>query len=154
MPVTRLQKLNLTEASFRRLGTRQAWAHVTLRTYDLTPALRKIPPFRRHGYIIARMNRWITTWYRDFPRLLFAAVDGRLIRGGIADRADLPNALRVRGPARDLVALQARWESALFVSRSRGLSSESRNNFSILLELRPSSRRNSRREAKIGPSNH
>jgi Domain of unknown function (DUF4288) len=50
------------------------------------------------------MNRRITTWYRDFPKLLFAAVDGELIRGGIADRADLPNALRVRGPARDLVA--------------------------------------------------
>ncbi len=42
MPVTGLENFKLTEASFRRLSTAKTWADVSLRTYDLTRAVRKL----------------------------------------------------------------------------------------------------------------
>lgn len=104
MPVTGLERFKLTEASFRRLSTVKTWADVNLRTYDLTPAVWKVPPVQRHNYLIARANRWIASLRRSFSELTFAARYGKL-PDKIRRRSDLPSSLKVCGPARAIVGL-------------------------------------------------
>jgi hypothetical protein len=104
MAVTGLENFKLTEASFRRLGITRTWAHVSLRTYDLTPAVRKLPPARRHDYLIARANRWLASLRRSFPKLAFTGTYGKL-PSKIRRRSDLPSSLRVSGPGRAVLAV-------------------------------------------------
>jgi hypothetical protein len=104
MPVTGLENFKLTVASFRRLGKAKAWADVALRTYDLTPTVRKLPPRLRHDYLIARLNRWIASLRRGFPELSIETRNGKLL-GDVRRKSDLPSSLRVSGPARMIVAV-------------------------------------------------
>src|SRR5215469_413935 len=103
MPVTGLESFKLTEASFRRLGTAKTWADINLRTYDLTPAVRKLPPAERHNYLITRVNRWVGSLRRSFPELSVAGRHGKL-SGDVRRRSDLPSSLRASGPARMILA--------------------------------------------------
>ena len=103
-PVTGLEDFKLTEASFRRLSTEKTWADVSLRTYDLTPAVRKLPPAQRHDYLITRVNRWIASLRQKFPKLSVAARHGKL-SGDIRRRSDLPSSLRVSGPPQLILAV-------------------------------------------------
>jgi hypothetical protein len=104
MPVTGLENFKLTEASFRRLSTAKTWADVSLRTYDLTPAVRKLLPAQRHDYLITRVNRWIASLRQNFPKLWLAARHGKL-SGDIRRRSDLPSSLRVSGPPQLILAI-------------------------------------------------
>lgn len=120
MPVTGLESFKLTETSFRRLGTTKTWADMKLRTYDLTPAVRKLPPEERHDYLITRVNRWIGSLRRSFPELSVAGRHGKL-SGDIRRRSDLPSSLRVSGSARMILAAAgARGVRAVHVVRIAG----------------------------------
>jgi hypothetical protein len=120
MPVTGLENFKLTEAPFRRLGKAKTWADVNLRTYDLTPAVRKLPPRQRHDYLIIRVNQWIASLRRSFPELSVATSHAKL-SGDIQRQSDLPSSLRVSGPARMILAVaDARGVRAVHVVRVRG----------------------------------
>ncbi|HEV2494580.1 MAG TPA: hypothetical protein VG204_16070 [Terriglobia bacterium] len=67
--VTGLEILNLTEVSFRRLGTRQVRAFVHLRTYDVTPDVQKLPIPNRFKYMVARAKRWVDGLCHRYPGL-------------------------------------------------------------------------------------
>lgn len=120
MPVTGLENFKLTKASFRRLGKAKTWAHINLRTYDLTPTVRTLPPRQRHAYLAARLEGWIASLRRSFPDLSFASQYGKLPIV-IRRRSDLLSALLVSGPARTVLALAgARGVAGVHVVRVAG----------------------------------
>lgn len=104
MPVTGLESFKLNQASFQRLGTAMTLVSVSLRTYDLTPAVWKLPPAQRHNYLIARVNQWIASLRRNFPELTFASWYGKL-PDQIRRQSDLPSSLKVCGPARAIMRI-------------------------------------------------
>jgi hypothetical protein len=125
MPVTGLENFKLTGGSFRRLGKAKVWADVSLRTYDLTRGVRKLPPRLRHDYLIARVNRWIASLCRSFSEMLIETSHGKLL-GDIRRKSDLPNSLRVSGPARMILAVAgARGVRTVHVVRVTGLRRQS-----------------------------
>ena len=125
MPVTGLENFKLSLESFRRLGNAKARAYVALRTYDLTPAVRKLPPSLRHAYLIARVNRWIASLRRSFPELVIQTSLGKPL-GDIRRKSDLPSSLRFSGPARKIVAVAgASGVSTVHIVRVAGLRRQS-----------------------------
>jgi len=103
--VTGLERFGLNEGSFRRLGSRKVLACVHLRTYDVTPAVRRLTPSKRIAYMTARVDRWIESMYRHNPELSFQAKVGKPSGGGLRRWSQLPSSLVIRGPARGVSAL-------------------------------------------------
>lgn len=126
MPLTGLHDFKLSESAFRRLGNAKANAYVTLRTYDLTQAVRKLPPSQRHDYLIARVCRWVSSLRRSFPELSFQTTLGKPL-GKIRQKSDMPGALLVSGPARKIAAVaRAGGVSTVYVVRVVGFRATSR----------------------------
>jgi hypothetical protein len=86
------------------MGSRKALAHVHLRSYEVTPQVRRLPPEKRHAYLARRADGWISRLQERFPHLAFAAA-----RRPPSDRrrrwSELPTSLTVHAPARDIPAL-------------------------------------------------
>jgi Domain of unknown function (DUF4288) len=99
MLVTGLENFKLTQASFRRLGNLQVQAYVNLRTFDLTPEVRRLQPSKRLAYMASRVDRWIRRLYRLHPKLSFELKSGKLSGRNVHRWAELPSTLVVQGSA-------------------------------------------------------
>jgi len=98
MVVTGLERFGLNEALFRRLDNRSVEAYAYLRTYDVTPDVRRLPITRRFAYLAARVERWIKTLPGLHPRLSFEVkADKRSFRK-IQRWSQLPSTFIVRAP--------------------------------------------------------
>jgi len=117
-----LEQFGLNESSFRRLGNQKAQALVFLRTYDLTPAVRRFPPSKRLSYMAARAEKWIETLRRKYPRLLFRVNEGTK---GSRNRKRPASSLSVQCSAREILGLarsaeiQSVWVTKVGNLRSR-----------------------------------
>lgn len=100
-----LETFGLTPTSFRRLTKRNVQAFVYLRTYDLTPAVRKLIPTKRFPYMSARVARWIRGLRSFFPRLSFKESVGRVPGSSASGWSQLPSTLEVQGTARQVNSL-------------------------------------------------
>jgi hypothetical protein len=122
MPIMGLEDFNLTRASFRRLGARRCKALVYLRTYDVTPALQRLPPSKRFEYMASRVDRWVEGLHRLHPGVSFNGKKGRL-SGSDGNRwSNLPATLPLRASAREVLSLaDAPGVSSIWVSRIAGL---------------------------------
>jgi hypothetical protein len=124
MGVNGLERFGLTDASFRRLGNRRVLADVYLRTYDATPAVRRLPPSKRFAYLAARVDRWIKNIKRVYPKLLNQQKYGRDVRlseSTSKHSSQLPYSLSARGSAREILALAAAaGVSDLYVTKVKG----------------------------------
>jgi hypothetical protein len=126
MPLTGLDNFKLTESAFRRLGKARAKAYVNLRTYDLTQAVRRLPPVQRHDYLIERVRRWVSSLRCTFPELSFQTTLGKPL-GEILQRSDMPSALMVSGSPRKIAAVaRAAGVSTVHVVRVEGFRAPSR----------------------------
>src|SRR5271154_7002878 len=96
MLVTGLENFKLTQASFRKLGKRNVLAYLNLRTHDLTPAVRRLPPRKRLAYMAARADQWIREIYRLYPHLSFQKSNRW---------AQVASTLTVHGHAREILGL-------------------------------------------------
>jgi hypothetical protein len=105
MHATGLEQFGLNKASFRRLGNRNVRAYVSLRTYDVTPPVKNLPPSKRLAYVAARVGRWIEGLVRLFPGLSFQAQGDKLTSRSVRGWSQLPSSLIVAGPARQVLAL-------------------------------------------------
>lgn len=122
MRVTGLDRFGLNAASFRRLGNPEVRAWVSLRTYDVTPAVKRLPPSKRLAYMAARVDRWMENFYRLYPMLSFQAKYGKFSDRGVRRWSQLPSSLTVKGPARRVSALaDATGVSLVYVERIAGL---------------------------------
>jgi hypothetical protein len=104
MAVTGLENFMLTPASFRRLMNRKVQAFVSLRTYEVTRAVRRLTPARRLPYMAARADRWIQALYRLHPQLSFELKNSRS-GTNVRRWSQLPSTLKVQGTARQIYAL-------------------------------------------------
>ena len=104
MRVRGLENFRLTEASFRRLGSRKAFASVHLRTYEVTFQVRQIPPSQRHSYLAMRVNRWIERLRLRYPRVTIRVRDGQ---SGRANSWSLPASLEVSCSPQEILKLAA-----------------------------------------------
>jgi hypothetical protein len=121
MLVTGLQNFKLTQASFRRLGSRKVLAYVYLRTYDVTPAVQRRPTTKRFAYLSARVDQWIEKLYRLYPRLPFQVKGGKSPSSGVRRWSQLPTTLMVKTTARDVLSLAASaGVSSIHVTRVAG----------------------------------
>ena len=120
MRVRGLENFRLTEASFRRLGTRNVCATVHLRTLELTFEVRRLQPSQRHSYLAMRVHRWIKRLGLRYPRITFQ-VKGDESTGGPANSWSLPQSLEVCCSAREIlnVAAETAVES-VYVTRVAG----------------------------------
>lgn len=118
--LTGLERFGLTETSFRSLGNRKVLGYVYLQTYDVTPAVQKLPCSKRHAYMVVRVNRWIERLYRFYPELSFQMKGGK--PGNSVRRwSELPTTLTVRGPARKIFVLaDAAGVESIYVTRIAG----------------------------------
>lgn len=103
--VVGLENFNLTKTSLGRLGDRKVLASVNLRTYDVTPAVRRIPPSKRLAYLASRVHRWIQKLYRSHPKLSFRLKGGTQVLKPVRRWSQLPWMLTVEGPAREVLRL-------------------------------------------------
>jgi len=100
-----LEAFGLTPTSFRRLMNRNVQAFVYLRTYDLTPAVRRLMPTKRFPYMSARVARWIRRLRSFHPQVSFKERAGG-VSGRSAPRwSQLPSTLEVQGTAREVNSL-------------------------------------------------
>ena len=121
MVVTGLERFGLTEALFRRLGNRSVEAYAYLRTYDVTPEVRRLPITRRFAYLAARAERWSKTLPRLHPRLSFEVKADKWSFRKTRRWSQLPSTLMVRGPAREVLHfLDARAISSIHVTKVAG----------------------------------
>ena len=96
-------------------------AYVYLRTYEVSPAVRKIPPGKRLEYLSHRADRWIERLHRSFPDLPFQSLDET---SGQSKRrwANLPATLEVRCPIGKLLQIaSSTGVSSVYVSKIAGL---------------------------------
>lgn len=100
--VTGLGDFNLTETSFRRLGSREVRAWVYLRTYDVTPGVKRLPVNHRFAYQDARVKRWIRSLQSRFPGIALLPKDRDFLSGTVIRWTRLPYSLLFRGAARAL----------------------------------------------------
>jgi hypothetical protein len=105
--VTGLEELNLTQYSLRRLGAREVQAFVHLKTYDVTPAVQRLPISQRGRYIVARAERWIDGLRRRYPGLSLQETDAGLYGSGVRRWSKLPHSLSFHGPAHEILAIAA-----------------------------------------------
>jgi Domain of unknown function (DUF4288) len=105
MPVMGLENFKLTPASFLRLANRRVVALVNLRTYELTPAVRRLKPADRLPYMSARVDQWIRNLYRLHPKLTFQDRNGAKPRRNVRRWSQLPSTLTVQGRGREILAL-------------------------------------------------
>jgi Domain of unknown function (DUF4288) len=103
--VTGLESFGLNAISFRRLGNRKVMAYVYLQTYDVTPAVQRLPRSRRQLYMAARVDRWIKKLYRLHPKLSFQVKGGAKPTSGMRRWSQLPTTLVVRIIPREVLAL-------------------------------------------------
>lgn len=107
-----LERFGLTESSFRRLGNRKVEATIYLRTYDVTPTVRKLRPSKRFPHIAKRAERLIQTLRGRHPGVLFR-VDGGKVSTSKAREQRPPSSLLVQGSARGIFALARSPETSL-----------------------------------------
>jgi uncharacterized protein DUF4288 len=105
MPVTGLENFMLTLASFRRLFNRRVQACVNLRTYEVTPVVKRLPPSKRLPYMAVRVDRWIQGLYRLHRDLSFQLKNGDVSGRRVRRWSQLPSTLTVHGPAREVCEL-------------------------------------------------
>jgi len=103
--VTGLKDLKLTESSLRRLGAREVRAFVHLKTFDVTPAVQRLPISQRFNYMVARVERWVDGLRRRYPGLLLQERDAKLDGSGVRRWPQLPHSLLFRGPAHEILAI-------------------------------------------------
>lgn len=101
-----LEDLKLTVASLRRLGARHVQARVHLRTFDITPKVRRLSPQERGTYLAARAKLWIRGLLRRYPGLSLETEDHRFSPDKVR-WCELPAALKFRGPAREALSIAA-----------------------------------------------
>jgi hypothetical protein len=101
--VTGLERFGLTPASFRRFGNRNLTAYVYLRTYDVTPSVRRLSPSKRFAYMSARIDGWIEGLTRSHPRLALQVMGSNSTDGRNRRWSQLPTTLKFRGKVSDLL---------------------------------------------------
>lgn len=100
--MTGLDEFNLTPASFARLRGRRVTAYVYLKTYRITPVIRRLPPSKRLPYMAARANRWLQKLIRLHPELSFEQKNGTGRKRGLPQPVAV---VTVRGPAVEILKL-------------------------------------------------
>jgi hypothetical protein len=121
MRLTGLERFGLDMAAFRRLENRKVLAYIYLRTYDVTPAIQRLPCSKRQPYMAARVNRWIEDLYRLYPELSFQMKGGKPSATGARRWSELPTTLTAKGPARKILALAgAAGVASIYVTRITG----------------------------------
>jgi hypothetical protein len=103
--VTGLEEYNVTDSSFRQLGTRQVRAFVHLQTYDVTRAVQRLPISQRGNYMIARVQRWVDDLCRSHSGLSLQERDSKSFGKGVRRWSQLPHSLVFCGPAREVLAI-------------------------------------------------
>lgn len=120
MLVSGLDLFGLQAASFRRLGNRKVRAFVYLRTYDVTTAVKRLPPSKRFSYMASRVDKWIAGLRLLYPELRFQ-VKGGVSAGRVRRWSQLPTTLQVQATAREVLALaNASGVSSVYVTRIAG----------------------------------
>jgi hypothetical protein len=121
MFVKGLENFKLTRDSFHRLGNRRVLAHVILRTFEVTPAVQRLPPSKRLAYMTSRVDRWIRRLYRLYPELSFRQKNAKLFGRSDNPWSQLPSTLLVRGPASEILRLaDAAGVGSIYVTRVAG----------------------------------
>lgn len=103
--VTGLENLKLTEAAFRRLGTREVRAFVHLRTYDVSPEVKGLPIPQRLNYMIERADRWVDGLRRRYQRLSLQKRDVSLSGSGVRRWSLLPSSLEFLGSVSEILEI-------------------------------------------------
>lgn len=104
MRIGDLERFGLTESSFRHLGSRKVEASIHLRTYDLTRAIRKLPPSKRFAYMAARAEGWIQKLRSRYPGVLFRVKDSKVSTSDARGQRP-PSTLLVHGSAHKILKL-------------------------------------------------
>jgi hypothetical protein len=76
-----------------------------LRTFEVTPGVRRIPPSKRLAYLAARVDRWIRQLRRRYKGHLFLVEGGQTLRDKAKTLSQLPSCVSVAGVAREILAL-------------------------------------------------
>jgi hypothetical protein len=103
--ITGLDQFGLSESSFRKLGDQKVTAYVYLMTYDVTPAVQKLPPRKRFLYMEQRVDAWIAKLQRLCPTI-YPNVKGQKLAGPKGRlSSELPTTLKVRARAVEVLRL-------------------------------------------------
>jgi hypothetical protein len=103
--VTGLDRFGLNESSFRRLGNLKVLGYVYLKTYDLTPVIRRLPISKRLAHMSTRVDSWIKRLHRLHPHLTFQTKGAQLSGAKVRRWSQLPATLIVQGTAREVLTL-------------------------------------------------
>lgn len=103
--LTGLERFGLDEAAFRRLRNRNVIGYVHLGTYDLTPAIQRLPRLKRQPYMAARVDQWIENMRSRYPDLSFQIKGAKPSVATARRWSELPTTLKVRGTARRILEL-------------------------------------------------
>ena len=102
-----LEAFGLTKNGLARLGRRTCMVEISLRTYEVTPAVRRRVPAERHGYLARRVDRWIQSLRHTYPNLHFRVTQGAPEASSAPAWSSFPSKLTVSVPARDVLKLAA-----------------------------------------------
>ena len=102
-----LEAFGLTRNGLARLGRRTCVVEISLRTYEVTPAVRRRVPAERHGYLGRRVDRWIQSLRHTYPNLHFRVSQGAPLAASAPSWSSFPRKLTVSVPARDVLKLAA-----------------------------------------------
>lgn len=102
-----LEAFGLTRNGLARLGRRTCMVEIRLRTYEVTPAVRRRVPAERHGYLARRVDRWIRSLAHRYPHLHFRVSQGAPEASSAPAWSSFPSKLTVSAPARDVLKLAA-----------------------------------------------
>src|SRR5262245_8621644 len=71
MRIAGLDAFGLTPGAFARLRDRRVVATLSLATYQVTPAVTRLPPKARNAYLRERVSKWLLLLGRAFPEVRF-----------------------------------------------------------------------------------
>lgn len=149
--LTGLERFGLDEAAFRRLRNRNVMGYVHLGTYDLTPAIQRLPRLKRQPYMAARVDRWIKNMRSRYPDLSFQIKGAKPSVATARRWSELPTTLKVRGTARRILELaSAAGVRLIYVTQNCGSSSSSLTQDTVGMVLRPGSCGNPGRARRVG----
>jgi hypothetical protein len=84
-----LESFGLRATDVRRLADRKCHVSISLRTYEVTPAVLRLRPPERHPYLEARVRRWLPTIERALSGRVLECIPNRRLPSRIETDATL-----------------------------------------------------------------
>jgi hypothetical protein len=104
MAIAGLENFGLDRASFNRLRSSDITARVNLRSYELTPAIKRLPPTQRFPYLAARAIKWVRALQKAHTWSA-CSVQGGTLEKSTKKKPQVPYAIEVTGSARKILKI-------------------------------------------------